>query len=329
MKILLLTTQPTWKSWDTKLMACRGGLGLAKNIGEVTIDKKEYTHGKPPVVEGKIDRAWYNTLSIKYKKEGYDALVIHCSEKEAKAWKMQDGLRGSTINDEVFGEMWLCADENTVVTYDDGRKVNRFVKVFIHECSHWVAKRLLGQEDKTHYWDYERHAIYLAFTTYTFPVGLMERLRQSVTKERLSLPITNWNSVSQHFGKPDKAYVSGIHPGTDFAVPVGTPVIAPTDGKITKVWDKHKELGNACLFEFYHKGKLYTLQFAHLKSAPKLGGFRRDTTMAQTGNTGKSTGPHCHVALWQGGYNADVLVRADLIREVMLDPYVFFITNKY
>lgn len=178
MKILLLTTQPNWKSWNDKLTACRAGLGLAKNIGTVVIDKEKYTYGKPVVVKGRLDHTWFNKLSSDAKKRGYDAVVLHCTEKEAKRWKMQDGLRGVAINDEIFGELWLNANERTVVTYKSGRKVNRFVKVFLHECSHWIAKRLLVQEDKTHYWDYELNAIHLAFTTYTFPLGLMDRLRR-------------------------------------------------------------------------------------------------------------------------------------------------------
>ena len=178
MKILILTTQPHWKSWDDKLAACRAGLELAKNIGKVVIDVQEYTLGKPKVVKGRLDHTWFNQLSTDAKKKGYDAVVLHCSQLEAKRWKMQDGLRGVAINDEIFGELWLNANENTFVKYKNGRKVNRFVKVFLHECSHWIAKRLLLQEDKTHYWDYERYAIHLAFTTYTFPIGLMDRLRK-------------------------------------------------------------------------------------------------------------------------------------------------------
>lgn len=329
MNILILTTQPHWKSWETKLSACRGALGIARNLGPVRIDKEVYKDGVPPVTAGKISRAWFNKLTLNARARGYHAVVVHCSRKEAKAWGMQDGLRGTTINDELMGEMWLNADEDDVVKYDSGRAVNRFVKVFVHECSHWFAK-LLGQPDKTHYWDYERNNIMLAFTAYTFPVGILQRIQNTLVKEALRAPLDLWNAgiLSQPFGAPSKLYRSGIHAGIDMAVPVGTPVIAPTDGRVTTVWKGHAELGNACLFEFYYQGSMHTLRCAHLKAAPTAGGYRRGDTFALTGNTGKSTGPHLHLELWRGGYNPDVLLDAELIRSVLLNPFAFFYKNK-
>jgi hypothetical protein len=216
MKILLLTTQPNWKSWDEKLTACRGALGIAKNLGPVTIDKEVYKDGVPPVTVGKVSRAWFNKLTIKAKARGYHAVVLHCSRKEARAWGMEDGLRGTTINDELAGEMWLTADEKDVVKYPDGRRADRFVKVFLHECSHFFAK-LLGVPDRTHYWDYEMHNTVFAFTDYTFPVGILQRIHSTVVKETLRAPLDLWNAgiLSQPFGAPSKLYRSGIHAGID------------------------------------------------------------------------------------------------------------------
>jgi len=178
MKILLLTTQPDWSSWRNKLSACRGGLGIARNIGKVVIEKRTYDLGKPPVAGGKIDRAWFNKLTLQAKKEGFQGVVLHFGETEARRWKIKNGLRGSTINDEVMGEMWLNADEKSKITYDDGRKVDRFVKVFLHECSHWFAKRLLGQEDQTHSLGSHRknHASFQEGTRYpTSPVEILDK----------------------------------------------------------------------------------------------------------------------------------------------------------
>jgi len=328
MKILLLTTQPDWSSWRNKLSACRGGLGIARNIGKVVIEKRTYDLGKPPVAGGKIDRAWFNKLTLQAKKEGFQGVVLHFGETEARRWKIKNGLRGSTINDEVMGEMWLNADEKSKITYDDGRKVDRFVKVFLHECSHWFAKRLLGQEDQTHYWDYERHNIALAFTAYTFPLGLIERITQAFRKERVTLPLPSkyWTkkSISQGYAVPNTLYKSGIHAGVDFAVPEGTPIYAPTDGRIEHIWKDHPTIGNGCTYEFHYRGRLQTIRCMHMKKVPNIGSLRRGTIIGYTGNTGQSTGPHLHIELWKGGYDYETLLDKDTILETLINPYVFF-----
>jgi murein DD-endopeptidase MepM/ murein hydrolase activator NlpD len=321
MKLLLLTTEPQWKSWNKKLSALRGGIGLVKNLGSVQIDNEEYK-GEILTVGNRIDRAWFNTFTLQAQKRGYHAVILHLGKSKAKSLGIQQNLRGITINDEIIGEMYVISDENDYVVYDDGYKVNRFIKVFLHEMSHWMAKSL-GQEDKTHYWDYERHNILLAMTAYTYPKGFIDTILSKVRKERITSPIV-MTKITQHFGVDNNEYASGIHAGTDIGVPVGTPVVAPTDGRVTLVWKDHKTLGNACLFEFYYNGKVYNLRCAHLNNVPKKGGYRFGVQFAQTGNTGMSTGPHLHLELWRGAYDVQVLYNKSKVLENLINPYLFF-----
>jgi murein DD-endopeptidase MepM/ murein hydrolase activator NlpD len=88
-----------------------------------------------------------------------------------------------------------------------------------------------------------------------------------------------------------------FHNGIDIAAPVGTPVLAPADGKITEVWDNEK--GGVCLametpdgirFGFAHLSKRYASWSQEVKQGQQI---------AASGNTGASTGPHLHFTVKQ------------------------------
>lgn len=324
MKILIYTTQPGWKSWPQKLSAIRGTIGLTRYVGPVTIDLRTFD-GTPQVAGGKVSRAWFNTLTIPARKEGYEAVVLHLSEKEGKKLAL-DGYRGCTINDELTGEIWLLADENTVVKYDDGFEINRFYKVLIHEMSHWLA-HLTKTKDNTHYWDYDRHFVMAAFREYELKRSLIATILSAYRKERMRLPLDTMGPISQPFGEKNTLYKSGIHAGCDFALPVGTKIYAPTDGVVSLTWNRHKDLGNAFVFEFYYMGKMYSMRCAHLRDPVKKGGYRAGDILGYTGNTGLSTGPHLHMEIWRGGYNPDMLQSEETVRQALVNPTILF--NNY
>lgn len=83
-----------------------------------------------------------------------------------------------------------------------------------------------------------------------------------------------------------------FHEGMDFSSPVGTPVYATGDGKVTEASWK-SAYGN--LVEIDH-GFNYTTRYAHLSEIKVRPGqtIRRGDLIGKVGNTGKSTGPHLH-----------------------------------
>ena len=324
MKLLIVTTQPTWKSWPEKLAACRGGLSLAKGIGQVSITLNLNDTGVPEVVDGRITRAWFDgNISRHARVRGFDAVCLHFSRKEADQWKIKDGLRGSTLNDEDgIAEMWVCADEDDEIRYPNKSKVNRFVKVFLHECSHWFAYAL-GVPDETHHWDYTRYHILGVFKNYRFKPGFFDKLIASLMP--LLHPCGAYRSkITQDFGVRNPRYKSGIHNGTDYATPVFTPIVAPTIGIVTAVWDHHETMGNACLFEFEDKGKHYVMRLLHLQEQPKPGIRKRGAVIGYSGASGDVTGPHVHLEIWKSAYRPEYLLSEKSVRENLVDPQALF-----
>jgi hypothetical protein len=84
-----------------------------------------------------------------------------------------------------------------------------------------------------------------------------------------------------------------FHHGVDVALPVGTPLTAPADGIVT-----HKGQGGSggVTLILKHADDLFTVYY-HLQKPshlPKGSRFQRGQVIAQSGNTGASTGPHLH-----------------------------------
>lgn len=95
------------------------------------------------------------------------------------------------------------------------------------------------------------------------------------------------------------------HDGVDIGVPVGTKVKAADGGKVTRA-GVNGGYGN--YVEIQHGEGLVTF-YGHLSTIAVKAGqkVRKGQTIARSGNTGTSTGPHLHFGVHQGGKPADPL----------------------
>lgn len=86
--------------------------------------------------------------------------------------------------------------------------------------------------------------------------------------------------------------VSAMHEGLDFVAPTGTPVAAAAGGVVTMA-EYHSAYGK--LIEIDH-GNEFSSRYAHLSQIDvKVGQLvKRGQSIALSGNTGRSTGPHLH-----------------------------------
>lgn len=114
--------------------------------------------------------------------------------------------------------------------------------------------------------------------------------------------------LSSNFNPRRKHPVTGRispHKGTDFAMPIGTPVSSPSDGVVEKV-SNHFAAGRYVVIR-HDNG--YRTRYLHL-SKPLVSRGERVTMgqrIALSGNTGRSTGPHLHYEVLVNNNQVDAM----------------------
>ena len=143
--------------------------------------------------------------------------------------------------------------------------------------------KLSGQDNSLYYFDKEKSE------------GHYDKNGKSVKKALMKTPI-NGARLSSPFGMR-KHPIDGfnkMHRGTDFAAPMGTPIMASGDGIVKKAgWCGG---GGNCV-KIKHNS-IYQTIYAHMSKFARgiKPGVRvkQGQTIGYVGSTGKSTGPHLH-----------------------------------
>ncbi|MFD2186497.1 peptidoglycan DD-metalloendopeptidase family protein [Aquimarina celericrescens] len=93
------------------------------------------------------------------------------------------------------------------------------------------------------------------------------------------------------------------HRGTDFAAPIGTPILATADGIVTK---SERRGGNGKYVKVRHNAT-YDTQYLHMsRQAVKVGQFvRQGDVIGYIGMTGNTSGPHVCYRFWKNGREVD------------------------
>ncbi|MFY0663654.1 MAG: peptidoglycan DD-metalloendopeptidase family protein [Natronospirillum sp.] len=125
---------------------------------------------------------------------------------------------------------------------------------------------------------------------------------QSLARAFMRLPLSRQYRISSSFNLRRQHPITGRispHNGTDFAMPIGTPVLTTGDGVVTRVGN-HPFAGR--YVEIQHGGQ-YKTRYLHLDRVLVNRGqtVARGQRIAQSGNTGRSTGPHLHFELHING----------------------------
>ena len=140
--------------------------------------------------------------------------------------------------------------------------------------------------------------------------------------------------ISAGFPRYPKEFGGGVHLGVDYAVKLGSQIVAPADGVVVISDDNCPTwgtLGNSCggagggvayggnqiYFLCSVNGKVYALTFSHLYSGSLIGTgvVTRGTQLALAGSSGNSTGPHCHIEMFYlgDGDNSDLATYIDML----------------
>jgi murein DD-endopeptidase MepM/ murein hydrolase activator NlpD len=90
----------------------------------------------------------------------------------------------------------------------------------------------------------------------------------------------------------------------DFNAPLGTPIYATADGKVIDAGFNTGGFGNRVVI---NHGYGYQTLYGHmLRIKARVGqDVKRGELIGYVGNTGKSTGPHCHYEVHRNGYPVD------------------------
>ncbi len=106
------------------------------------------------------------------------------------------------------------------------------------------------------------------------------------------------------------------HKGTDFAAPIGTPILATADGVISK---SERRGGNGNYVKIRHNGT-YDTQYLHMKKRNvRVGDYvMQGDIIGWVGMTGNTGGPHVCYRFWKNGRQVDPF-REDLPLSKPLD----------
>ncbi|MBZ9560169.1 MULTISPECIES: peptidoglycan DD-metalloendopeptidase family protein [unclassified Modicisalibacter] len=146
-------------------------------------------------------------------------------------------------------------------------------------AAHYEGQRtdltVVRNDDDDRFYTPDGHSLDPAFDRY--PFNGHYRISSSFNLRRVN-PVTG--RVSPHYG-------------TDFAMPRGTPVRAPADGRVVKAAYQRGGAGNYLVIR---QDNGYKTRYMHLSKTLVKEGQRihMGEKIALSGNTGRSTGPHLH-----------------------------------
>ena len=139
-------------------------------------------------------------------------------------------------------------------------------------------------------------------------IKLVERKEDLLAATPAIQPISNvnLNRIASGFGyRIDPVYKTiKLHAGLDFAAPQGTPIYATADGVVKTAGFSDGGYGN---YVVINHGFGYETLYGHMVRIKARNGQRikRGEVIGYVGNTGKSTGPHCHYEVHKNGQKLD------------------------
>lgn len=270
------------------------------------------------------DEQWHFTredptklaFSVKREPSGSHIMVIDSDgsarplldSSNAPAYKKRGRLVVATINQ---GDSFSTAAHDAGLTYSEIRKITDLFKgrvQFTHHLQPGDTLRVLFSEDKG---NGKINAIELklkkvgtlaAFRNEVDDKYYDERGYNSATSTFRRFPIDGKVVISSKFNPNRRHPVTGQvrpHNGTDFAVRVGTPIVAPADG-VVEIAKYSRTAGYYLVIR--HRGSYSTVYMHNSKLLVKQGdNVKIGQVIARSGNTGISTGPHLHYELRLNG----------------------------
>lgn len=143
---------------------------------------------------------------------------------------------------------------------------------------------------------------------YLFNNHFYDKEGNSVESQFNKHPFDGSFKITSHFNKSRKHPVTGRikpHYGTDYSMPVGSKILSPAEGVVSKVV-RHQYAG---LYIEIDHGSKYKTRYLHLNKAFVKKGQKvnRNQLIALSGKSGRVTGAHLHYELHVNGKAVDVV----------------------
>lgn len=149
-----------------------------------------------------------------------------------------------------------------------------------------------------------RSKLYIQSKSYDQLATLIKSKEELLASIPAIQPVSNkkLKHIASGFGmRVDPIYkVPVVHEGIDFSAPVGTPIYATGNGTVTSVDYGNNGYGNHLVI---NHGYGYQTLYGHMSKIKVKRGqqVKRGDVIGYVGNTGKSTGPHCHYEVIRNG----------------------------
>ena len=160
------------------------------------------------------------------------------------------------------------------------------------------------------YFEHNREEIYaFHFITDSLKVNpeFYDDNGNSLQRTFLKSPLRFSNISSRYNLKRRIAYYGNKvrpHKGTDFAAPVGTPIMATADGRVVK---SSYTRGNGYYVKIQHNNK-YSTQYLHMQKNGRIkkGAYvKQGDVIGRVGMTGNTSGPHVCYRFWKNNKQVD------------------------
>ena len=243
-----------------------------------------YTERKAvKIIEKEVFGVIESSLSETMEAQGLPTQLIYDMSDDIYAWsidfsRLQKGDNFKVIYKERFVEDSIYAGIETIEA-----------AFFEHKGESFYAFNYLNKDSKnsTDYFDETTNSLRKAF------------LKGPVQFSRISSRFNLKRRIA-YYGNKIRP-----HKGTDFAAPIGTPILATANGTVT---ESTRKAGNGKYVKIRHNATFST-QYLHMsKRLVKVGDYvKQGDVIGKVGMTGNTGGPHVCYRFWKNGKQVDPL----------------------
>lgn len=291
-----------------------------------TFDVRRIRVGKPYYILKSKDTAEaaqvfiYQNDAINYTVVDFrDSVVAYKKKREIVlrerevAGVISEGRPLSLVLDEQGVDFQVTMDLSQIYAWTiDFNKLDVGDKFRIIFDEKYIQDSLYAGADriKAAYFEHREQELY-AFAYPNDSLGITEYYDEHAENLRrtfLSMPI-KFGRLSSRYNLKRRIRYYGYkvrpHRGTDYAAPIGTPILATADGVVT---ESTRRGGNGKYVKIRHNGT-YSTQYLHMKAQNvKRGDFvRQGDVIGWIGMTGNTGGPHVCYRFWKNGRQVDPL----------------------